>query len=107
MRRIARNLLAVLTLAACLGAPVARASVGYEDSLDDCEYPQTFDLLVLRPLGLGTVVLGSALFVPVLPIALLTVGNELGLVADDLIGQPARFTFKRNLGECMGTTSGY
>ena len=107
MRRIARNLLAVLTLAACLGAPVGARAVGYEDSLDDCDYPQTFDLLVMRPLGMTTVVIGGALFVPLFPIALVTVGDELGQVADNLMGQPWRFTFQRRLGECSGSGVSY
>lgn len=107
MRRIARNLLAVLTLAAWLGTPGKATAVGYEDSLDDCAYPETFDLMVLRPLGMGTTVLGAALFVPLFPIALVTVGDQMGEVADNLIFSPARFTFKRDLGECTGAAIAY
>jgi hypothetical protein len=107
MRKTARNLLAALTLAAWLGAPGAARAVGYEDSLDDCAYPQTFDLMVMRPLGFGTVLLGTVLFVPLFPIALTTVGDEMGQVAENLIWEPARFTFKRHLGECAGATMTY
>jgi hypothetical protein len=107
MRRIARSLLAVLTLTAWLGMPGAARAVGYEDSLEDCAYPETFDLMVLRPLGIGTTVLGAALFVPLFPIALVTVGDQLGQVADNLIFSPARFTFRRDLGECTGETVAY
>jgi hypothetical protein len=81
--------------------------VGYEDSLDDCDYPQTFDLLVMRPLGMTTVVLGAALFVPLSPIALVTVGDQMGEVVDNLMGDPWRFTFQRRLGECTGSTISY
>jgi hypothetical protein len=107
MRRIARSLVAVLTLTACLALAGAARAVGYEDSLDDCAYPQTFDLLVMRPLGIGTTVLGAALFVPLFPIALMTVPGETGQVVDNLIWEPARFTFKRSLGECTGATISY
>lgn len=107
MRRIARNLLAMLTLAACLGAPVGARAVGYEDSLDDCDYPQTFDLLVMRPVGMTTVVIGAALFVPLFPIALVTVGDQLPEVAHNLVGAPWSFTFERRLGECNGAGLSY
>lgn len=107
MRRIARNLLAVLTLTAWLAAPSSALAVGYEDSLDDCSYPQTFDLLVMRPLGIGTVAIGGALLVPAFPLALITVRSETTQVVDNLFWSPVRFTFGRNLGECTNATISY
>jgi len=107
MRRITRTLVAVLTLTAWLAMPGSARAVGYEDSLDDCAYPQTFDLLVMRPLGIGTTILGAALFVPLFPLALITVRGQTGQVADNLIWEPARFTFERGLGECTGATIAY
>jgi hypothetical protein len=99
--------LATLALVAWLATPGAARAVGYEDSLEDCAYPETFDLMVMRPVGLTTIAIGSALFVPLFPIALLTVPGEIPSVADNLVFEPARFTFKRDLGECTGTTLSY
>jgi len=107
MRRTARNLLVALTLTAWLAAPSSALAVGYEDSLDDCSYPETFDLLVMRPLGIGTVIVGGALFIPAFPLALVTVRGQTAQVADNLIWSPVRFTFARNLGECTGATIAY
>ncbi len=55
------------------------------------------DLVVARPLGLVTTLLGTVVFVAGLPFELLA-----GNVSDParrLVGDPARFTFTRPLGE--------
>lgn len=60
-----------------------------------------FDMLLVRPLGLVSTVAGTGLFVVSLPFSIL------GLNADDaavrLVGEPAKFTFVRPLGEFGGT----
>jgi hypothetical protein len=96
--------LGVLVLS--LAAGPARA-VTYEDSFEQCNYPKTFDLLILRPISLLTIVAGSVLFVPLAPMALLTVPGEMGTVYDNLVGAPTRFTFDRKLGECNSMVLSY
>lgn len=56
------------------------------------------DLVLVRPLGLVSTVLGSAVFVVALPF---TVFQENGVekTANKLIVEPARYTFARPLGE--------
>jgi len=100
MRKLAGCLVVSLTLA--LGAPLAAQAVTYEDSFADCSYPKTFDLMVMRPISLGTIAFGTVLFVPLAPLALITVPEEIGTVYNNLIGAPARFTFNRPLGACTG-----
>ena len=59
-----RILVAALAVAFCLGsAGVTRAS-SFEDSHADCRYPETFDLMIMRPLGLASMGVGMVLFVP-------------------------------------------
>lgn len=55
------------------------------------------DFLVARPLGLVATVAGTGLFVLALPFAALA--GDIATPADYLVGQPARFTFARPLGE--------
>ena len=108
MRRMSRNLLVGIALVAALGLAPGRAdAVGYEDSLDDCAYPKTFDVMIMRPASFMTMIIGSVLYVPVGAIAAVTVPGEGAEVRDSLIYAPARFTFKRPLGECSGVTVAY
>lgn len=55
------------------------------------------DAVVLRPVGLVTTVAGSAIYVVSLPFSLLG-GNE-AEVRESLVYEPARYTFKRPLGD--------
>lgn len=105
MRKLAGSLVLMFGLA--LGAPLAAQAVTYEDSFADCSYPKTFDLMIMRPLSIGTIALGTVLFVPLAPIAFITVPDEIGTVYNNLIGAPARFTFNRPLGACTGVDLAY
>ncbi len=57
----------------------------------------TVDLLLVRPVGIASLVLGSAVFVAGLPFSLL--GGNTGESAKKLIAEPAKFTFNRPLGD--------
>ena len=56
-----------------------------------------FDAVVLRPVGLVTTVAGSAIYTISLPFSLLG-GNEKE-ARENLVNNPARYTFKRPLGD--------
>lgn len=101
MRKMARNLVIGFALVGLLGAPLPAAAVAYEDSFSNCNYPKTFDLMVMRPISLSTLALGTALFVPFGTLALLTVPEDVGSVYNTMIAAPAAFTFDRRLGECQ------
>ena len=58
----------------------------------------TFDLLIVRPLGLVTTVAGAGLFVLSVPFSAIQGKSPLD-AADTLVVQPAQFTFTRPLGE--------
>jgi hypothetical protein len=55
------------------------------------------DGLVARPLGIASAIVGAAVFVVTLPFSAMA-GNTRE-VGDALVGRPARFTFRRPLGE--------
>jgi len=56
-----------------------------------------FDVLLVRPLGLVTTVLGTGFFTIALPFSLM--GGNTGQVFDVLVVNPAAFTFTRPVGE--------
>jgi hypothetical protein len=55
------------------------------------------DALVVRPLGLASTVVGAAIYVVALPFA--AIAGDVRGPARSLVGSPARFTFKRRLGD--------
>ena len=104
MRRFVRTLTASLALVAVLGVSPGAAQAGLDNSFETCDYPKTFDLIVLRPLSLISLAIGTGLYVAVAPFAYVTVKKDFRSVTESLVYKPARFTFKRRLGECSGTT---
>jgi hypothetical protein len=58
------------------------------------------DLLVARPGGLAAMVLGTTIFVVGLPFTLINGSTE--QAAQQLIGDPASYTFARPLGQDLG-----
>lgn len=90
----------------CLAAAVLATSASianadsYRDSIDDTPSAgaMAFDLLIVRPVGLVGLVLGTGLFVLQLPLALIQ-GEAPEDPARRLVVEPARFTFTRPLGQ--------
>ncbi len=55
------------------------------------------DVLVVRPVGVAATAVGAAIFVVALPFA--AISGDVPRAARSLVGAPARFTFKRRLGD--------
>ncbi|MBL9129303.1 MAG: hypothetical protein JNL97_16755 [Verrucomicrobiales bacterium] len=55
------------------------------------------DALVVRPVGLAATAVGAAIYVVALPFA--AIAGDVHGPARSLVGAPARFTFKRKLGD--------
>lgn len=110
MRKLIATVLAGLTLTAVIGlTPATASAVGYEDSLDDCSYPQIFDALIMRPIGLGALVLGAVTLPLSLPFTLwpATVNRDSGTFVNLMVVPAAKFTFSRRLGECASGSHSY
>ena len=73
----------------------------------DQSYPRVFNVLILRPLYITEMTVGAAIYVPIFPIAKITVQDETSQIYDSLIGSPMRFAFERPLGECAGVQVAY
>ncbi len=95
--------IAVTLAAAALGLAAqaqAQAQAATPDPVIDrapSAEAMTFDLFVMRPLGLVGTVAGTAIFIVALPFELLTWNIQ--EPARRLVGEPARFTFTRPLGD--------
>ena len=76
--------------------PVSAASAALEAREPSGE-AIVFDVVLARPLGLVTLVAGTAIFIVGLPFTLPT--GSVGVSAKKLIADPFRFTFTRPVGE--------
>lgn len=95
-RQTCRNLVAAATACAVLAVSPATLAAGYVD--DRPSFAAMFaDGLLVRPLGLGAMVLGAATWVVTLPFSAL--GGNVDEATQKLVVEPAQFTFTRPLGE--------
>jgi len=91
----------VFLLAAALAftwaaSPALAAEKKYITGEDRDAKAMMFDLVVLRPLGLVGLAVGTAFFIVSLPFSLL--GGNTGEAAQKLVAEPAKYTFTRPLG---------
>ena len=100
MRSMIRHMVAALAVVVWLGAPAVSTAGGFEDSHAECSYPKIFDLMIMRPVGLVGLGIGTVLFVPYGPLSALVSPDGFAAPWETFIAQPARFTFGRPLGEC-------
>lgn len=104
MKRIARTARTLASAGAFVALGVAfqaqaQAQAGADPDIDRAPSGEamTFDLFVMRPLGLVGTVAGAAVYIVSLPFDVLT--WNFAEPARRLIGEPARFTFTRALGD--------
>ena len=102
MKQTVRFYLLVMATLFCLHTSALQAAHESDYSHSNREILTTsekmvLDAVVLRPVGLVTTVAGSAVYMISLPFSVLG-GNE-AEVREHLVNEPARYTFKRPLGE--------
>ncbi len=103
MKKTLCALVAALTLFAA--AVPARATTAYDE--EPTSGAIVFDVLFTRPLGIVATAVGAVVFVIGLPFTIPS--KTVGLSADKLINDPARYTFIRPVGELnsYNNASGY
>jgi hypothetical protein len=110
MRKLIATTLAGLTLTAAIAlVPATASATGYEDSLDDCSYPQIFDATLLRPVSLFALVGGATVLglVTVSVIGPAMLNRDYPAFASMMVVPAAKFTFTRRLGECASGANTY
>ncbi|MEZ4525238.1 MAG: hypothetical protein R2941_04890 [Desulfobacterales bacterium] len=102
MRTVIRKSVIFFTVFVLVIVPFTAAAQDYDrDPFEKKEEAGSgaiaFDALIVRPVSLGAIVAGSLLFVIALPVTSFT--GETRLTYEKLIKEPARYTFKRPIGE--------
>ncbi|MBI5469072.1 MAG: hypothetical protein HY891_08070 [Deltaproteobacteria bacterium] len=90
MKKIAAVFFLAVFLAVSTASPAAQKQKPSGEAI-------VFDLVLGRPLGLVTIVAGTAIFIVGLPFTLPT--GSVCVAAEKLIADPFRFTFIRPVGE--------
>lgn len=87
--------LAIAGLVCAQAAPAAAAARDFEDR---GRVNLLFDIVLLRPMGLATTVMGAGAFALISPIVAITRPQEFRKPIDFLVLRPARYTFQDPLG---------
>jgi hypothetical protein len=99
MFKIAKKSLIITIIAAMIIMPLATSAsaIEYWDTEDPSGGEMLFDFVVLRPVGIVATAVGCVFFVISSPFSAL--GGNIGDASEMLVKDPARFTFKRPLGQ--------
>ncbi len=90
-----RRILAVSFAALLLSSPAMAQTIAQGDAANA---PAVVDVMLLRPFGFVSLVVGTGLFVLISPIVLVTRPHEIGRPFDDLVARPARYLWRDPLG---------
>lgn len=98
MSRILAKIALIFLISSLVFIPFgpAFAQTGFGNGEPDAEV-MIGDLLVARPLGLVSLVVGSTFFLVSLPFS--ATGGNIGTASKKLVIEPAKFCFNRPLGE--------
>lgn len=99
MHKIGKRSMILLLIAAMIFIPFGTSALAQSKTMDNnvSGEAMTADLLVIRPLGIVASVVGSAIFIVSLPFSAL--GGNTKIAYQKLVKDPAKFTFKRPLGD--------
>jgi hypothetical protein len=99
MHSIGKRSMILLLIAAMIFIPFGTSALAQSKTLDKNISAEAMaaDLLVVRPLGIVASVVGTAVFIVSLPFSAL--GGNTKIACQKLVEDPAKFTFKRPLGD--------
>ncbi|MCF8045712.1 MAG: hypothetical protein K9J83_07605 [Desulfarculaceae bacterium] len=97
MKKTGKMCLVLLVVAALAMMPASAMAEGNKVGKEASAGAMTADIVMARPIGLLSLILGSSMFVVSLPLSGL--GGNVDSAARNLVVEPAKYTFKRPLGE--------
>jgi hypothetical protein len=99
MHSIGKRSIILLLIAAMIFIPFGTSALAQSKDLDNKITAEAMvaDILVVRPLGIVASVVGTAIFIVSLPFSAL--GGNTKIACQKLVEDPAKFTFKRPLGD--------
>ena len=102
MRNIFKNTVIIFVMTALVIIPLGASSFAEEDpfvaqkeGIDPALI--AFDILLIRPFGIGSILAGSFIFAVAYPFSYLT--GETRMTYEKLIKEPVKYTFKRRIGD--------
>ena len=95
LRRFLAATCAALLLSTCFSAS---AIAGTRAQADSSNAPAAVDAMILRPVGVVSLVLGTAIFVVVSPVVLITRPQDIGTPFKQLVGRPAKYLWMDPIG---------
>ena len=99
MKRIAKQSISIVMIMMVLFIPFG--SIALAEEYFEAEEPEggemIYDAVIVRPIGLVATAVGTVFFVLSLPFS--AAGGNVDSASEELVKKPARFTFKRPLGE--------
>ena len=95
--RIRRALVSILAAACLLTAAVPASAMSMEEA--EAHTPMAFDALIMRPLGIMALGLGTAIFAISTPMILITRPHEIGGPFHLLVVRPAKYVWADPLGQ--------
>jgi hypothetical protein len=97
MHKITKHSIVLFVILTLTFIPFGSAVLAQEEAEDvDIPGKMAVDILLARPIGIISTVLGTALFIISLPFSAL--GGNTKQAYENLIAKPAKYTFKRPLG---------
>jgi hypothetical protein len=94
-----RRILAVTTATLLLSTVFSTSAMGQTRTQNDAaNAPAAVDVLLLRPAGFVSLVVGTALFLALSPIVLVTRPHEIGTPFKQLVVRPAKYLWADPLG---------
>ncbi len=98
MHKITKHSIVLFVILTLTFIPFGSAVLAQEEAEDvDIPGKMAVDILLARPIGIISTVLGTALFIVSLPFSAL--GGNTKQAYENLIAKPAKYTFKRPLGD--------
>ena len=99
MRNNVKSWVVFTVIVALIAVPFATSALAQEyfEAREPSGDAMLYDTIVLRPVGLIATVVGSAFWLISLPFS--AAGDNVDVATKKLVKEPAKFTFKRPLGE--------
>ena len=99
MKKIAKQSISIVMIMMLLIIPFDSTALAeeYFEAAEPEGGEMIYDAIVVRPLGVVATAVGAVFFVVSLPFS--AMGGNIDTASEKLVKKPARFTFKRPLGE--------
>ena len=99
MFKVVKRILLIILIVSLVITPFATPALAQEyfEREDPSGASMLFDTIMVRPIGIVATAVGAVFYVVSLPFSAL--GSNVGEAGEKLVKEPARFTFKRPLGE--------